>query len=348
MKWFLTLFISVVISGSALAQRTYATGDMTFLVKAAGTDAPSCGSVASPCRTKQGAVTALMQYDMLNHNPTISDPDCADSGPLAFTAPVIGVQSIIIISGSPAPNSTPCLAQGVSGSDAMFFDAPGKYTISGFKLVSSGGSGGGNDIQATRGARVYIGANMILGAAGTTSGARTYANGGDIVYIAPPTFAGSSATVDHVVGFGTLGADRQNVTCAADFGLTVRWLGNGGGFSSYTGPITFTGCPDSAVPTKYFVHLGGAAKFAGTVLPGLAPGVKSGGNADDFIDAQGFATPGSLTLWGSIVWAGWEGSATAYYDGNHLRMSSDTGDVVIQNPYLYHSTGGGCTPSTIC
>jgi hypothetical protein len=285
---FIVIFLCLISSPNfAFAQRTYLTGNTTFLVSSSGEDSVPCGNASSPCLTKQGAWNAALLVDAMNFTVTISDPACSDEAPLAATSPIIGAQQPIYVTGNV---SSPCAVTNTTGGDAFRFDGPIKISLSGFNPSSSGGLGG-SGVHASRGAEVDYGAGIILGAAGS---GRSFADAARIVYTAPYTIGpGSSAEVDHVINGGVIAADSQNVTCQSGAEITSYWLGNGGGWASYTGPVTFTNCTN--VNTQYFVHLNGATKLAGTVLPG-ATGSSINGNVDDVITGLQVGVNGSIWM----------------------------------------------------
>lgn len=268
------------------AQRAPLTGPTTFLVATAGVDTTTCGSSVSPCRTKQGAYNAALLIDGTNNAVTISDPSCADSAPLIAT-PLVGVSQPIYVTGNVG---SPCTVTNSGGGDAFWFDGPAKFALSGFAPSSSGGLNG-NSVHASRGVEVVYGAGMVLGGAGT---ARSFADAARIVYSAAITIgSGTSSEVDHVINGGVIAADGQTFTCASGHSITSYWLGNGGGWSSYTG-ASFSGCNNVAQP--YFVHLNGASKHAGVTLPGGSPGNSINGNVDDVVSGLQVGEYGSIWL----------------------------------------------------
>lgn len=318
---------AILLASCTLASAQYrpvVTGDTTLLIAATGSDTATCGTSASPCRTKQGAATVASRLDFIGYSLTISDPNCADAGPLAITLPIMGATAVNIVGSvlEPCPGNT-------TSSDGFYFQGGGYYRLSGVELGSSTSFG----VHAVMGPYVELGQGTVCGNA--VQGC-TYADAARIVLTAPRTIKGTMGTVDHIIGGGTFGGDSQPTTCLPGHSVTVRWVGNGGGWATYTG-ATFSGCTN--VAQSYFSHLNGAIKLAGTVLPGNNPNF-SGGNVDDNMQAQEFTT------YNGLYWAGSQAAVTM--QSGTLRFTNGDHSIVFQNPYMSKSDNGSCTPASIC
>lgn len=304
--------------------RPVVSGDTTLLIASTGSDTNTCGTAAFPCRTKQGAASVAARLDFIGYSLTISDPNCADAGPLAVGAPIIGVNSVAITGNVEAP-----CAPNTTTADNFYFEGPGHYRLTGFEL----GSSTSNGVHAVMGAYVEIGTGMVCG---NIAQSCRYADAARIVLIAPQVIKGTMPVVDHIINGGVLGADAQNTTCLSGHAVTTRWVGNGGGWASYTG-ATFTTCTN--VAQSYFSHLNGAIKFAGAVLPGTNPNF-SGGNVDDNMAAQAFTT------YQGVYWA--DSQAAVTLQSGTLRFTNGDHPIVLQNPYMSKSPNGSCSPSSLC
>lgn len=317
----------LLLANSAAAQyRPVVSGDTTLLIAATGSDTTTCGTSAFPCRTKQGAANVAARLDFIGYSLTISDPNCADAGPLAITLPIMGASAVNIVGSvlEPCPGNT-------TAPDGFYFQGGGTYRLSGVEL----GSSVSNGVHAVMGPYVELGQGVVCG---NIAQSCRYADAARIVITAPQTIKGTMQVVDHIIGGGNIGADVQPTTCLPGHAVTIRWVGNGGGWASYTGPITFTGCNN--VAQSYFSHLNGAIKLGGTVLPGSNPNF-SGGNVDDNMAAQAF------TSYMGMYWAGSQAALTADASGV-LRFTNGDHPIVLQNPYMSKSPSGSCTPSSIC
>lgn len=280
--------------------------------------------------TLQAAWDALALLDCYGFNVTIAVQDGTYSTPLSATIAPLGAASIAVVGNSAIPDNC---AVNVSNGDAFWFDGPAKIALSGFKVSATGT--GANGVHVSRGAEVGFG-NMDFGACTVAQvladGARAV-HGAAYSITAPTSGATIAAEHHHVFNGGVIGADGQAVTLNNAPHFSAYFLGNGGGYASYTGS-SFVYSNGPATGKQYFVHGNGFTKLAGTVLPGDAPGNSINGNVDDVVSGLQVGVNGSIWMGSGQTAAS---AVQIQYNGSDLYITppSSNSKVYIKGGVLY-------------
>lgn len=254
--------------------REVLTTDRTYYVRTDGNNSNDglTNTSGGAKLTIQGAWNAAIDIDCNNHNVTIQVADGTYTTPTIIGSPLLNVATCTITGNTTTP--TNCVLSCTTG-DCVFIEAvPHPIRFAGFFVTTP--SGGSCCFNLRNHATVYFTGNMNFGFCDSS---HVQVDNSNAVYFANYTISGNTVgSHHHIIGFGTLGADGITVTISGSVGWGSYYVGIGAGFASYTG-ATFVGSALSG--QKYFVHLNGAMKLAGVVLPGTIAGESQGGNVDD-------------------------------------------------------------------
>ncbi len=335
----------IALASPTAAQRAPLTGPTTFNVSATGLDFPACGTVANPCRTKQGAFAAIALVDGMNNTVTIADPTCADSGPLSITASsLVGIKNPIAVTGNA---TTPCPVVTSASQIGFYVEGPAVVSLTGFRVDSSGSTGPG--IYASYGSQINIMGPFDHGPSATD---QILATGGVVLEQGPITISGGAGGHHlHCFNYAVYSATAAfTIKNAPHFGQ--RFVGNGGcdvGFGGVGAWATFSYPNGPATGLQFYAHRNGFMGLATPSGPVVLPGAGTsavGANVDESYWAQ------DVHVGSGAMYLAYPGSpdAAMTYNGYDIRWTSPRW-VILQNPYHYATPsppGPGCVPASIC